>query len=46
MYQRDDFLNKLSTDIIKNHDIVCIDDLNTKGLLSNHKLAKSISDVS
>lgn len=43
---RTDFLNKLSTDIIKNHDIICIEDLNTKGLLHNHKLAKSISDVS
>ncbi|WP_394191322.1 IS200/IS605 family element RNA-guided endonuclease TnpB [Paenisporosarcina quisquiliarum] len=46
MNQRHDFLNKLSTDIIKNHDIVCIEDLNTKGMLRNHKLAKSISDVS
>ncbi len=44
--QRDDFLNKLSTEIIKNHDIVCIEDLNTKGMLRNRKLAKSISDVS
>lgn len=46
MNQRDDFLNKLSTEILKNHDIVCIEDLNTKGMLRNHKLAKSISDVS
>src|SRR5690625_1079088 len=46
MNQRDDFLNKLSTEIIKNHDIICIEDLNTKGMLRNHKLAKSISDVS
>ncbi|WP_099301812.1 IS200/IS605 family element RNA-guided endonuclease TnpB [Bacillus sp. Marseille-P3800] len=46
MNQRADFLNKLSTDIIKNHDIICIEDLHTKGLLRNHKLAKSISDVS
>ncbi|MED1013419.1 IS200/IS605 family element RNA-guided endonuclease TnpB [Bacillus mycoides] len=44
--QRDDFLNKLSTEIIKNHDIICIEDLNTKGMLRNYKLAKSISDVS
>lgn len=46
MNQRDDFLNKFSTEIIKNHDIVCIEDLNTKGMLRNHKLVKSISDVS
>jgi transposase, IS605 OrfB family, central region len=44
--QRNDFLNKLSIDIIKNHDTICIEDLNTKGMLRNHKLAKSISDVS
>ncbi|MBP1042932.1 transposase [Vagococcus sp. BWB3-3] len=44
--QRSDFLNKLSTEIIKNHDIICIEDLSTKGMLRNHKLAKSISDVS
>ena len=44
--QRTDFLNKLSTEIVKNHDSICIEDLNTKGMLRNHKLAKSISDVS
>ncbi|MFV0561359.1 MAG: IS200/IS605 family element RNA-guided endonuclease TnpB [Enterococcus sp.] len=46
MNQRTDFLNKLSTEIIKNHDIICIEALNTKGMLRNHKLARSISDVS
>ncbi|BFH63052.1 IS200/IS605 family element RNA-guided endonuclease TnpB [Paenibacillus azoreducens] len=46
MNQRTDFLNKLSTEIIKNHDVICIEDLNTKGMLRNRKLAKSISDVS
>lgn len=40
MNQRNDFLNKLITEIIKNHDIICIEDLNTKGMLRNHKLAK------
>jgi len=46
MNQRVDFLNKFSTEIIKNHDVICIEDLNTKGMLKNCKLAKSISDVS
>ena len=46
MNQREDFLNKVSTEIIKNHDIICIEDLNVKGMLRNHKLSKSISDVS
>ncbi|WP_144460788.1 IS200/IS605 family element RNA-guided endonuclease TnpB [Siminovitchia fortis] len=46
MNQRTDFLNKLSTDVIKNHDTICMEDLNTKGMMKNRKLAKSISDVS
>src|SRR5690625_68966 len=46
MNQRENFLHKLSTEIIKNHDIVCIEDLNIKGMLRNRKLAKSISGVS
>lgn len=44
--QRKDFLNKLSTTLIKNHDVICIEDLSSKNLMKNHKLAKSISDVS
>lgn len=44
--QREDFLNKLSTEIVKNHDLICIEDLNVKGMLKNKKLSKSISDVS
>ncbi len=46
MNQRTDFLNKLSTEMIKNHDMICMEDLNISGLLRNHKLAKSISDIS
>lgn len=41
-----DFLNKLSTEMINNHDVICIENLHTKGMLLNHKLAKSIYDVS
>ncbi|NGS80573.1 transposase, partial [Staphylococcus aureus] len=43
MNQRTDFLNKLSTEMIKNNDIICIEDLNKKGMFRNHKLAKSLS---
>src|SRR5690625_6936603 len=32
--QRNDYLNKLSTNIIKNHDNVCIEDLNVNGMRS------------
>ncbi|MGF7535118.1 IS200/IS605 family element RNA-guided endonuclease TnpB [Bacillus mexicanus] len=44
--QRQDFLHKLSTDLVKNHDVIVIEDLHTEGMLKNRKLSKSISDVS
>lgn len=44
--QRRDFLQKLSTQIINENNIICIEDLQVKNMVKNHKLAKSISDVS
>ncbi len=44
--QRQDFLQKLSTELIRENDIICIEDLQVKNMLQNHKLARSISDVS
>lgn len=44
--QRKDFLHKTSSELIKNHDSICIEDLNIKGMLKNHKLAQAITDVS
>ena len=44
--QRKDFLHKLSTEIIKTNDIVCIEDLQVKNMIKNHKLSRSIADVS
>ena len=43
---RRDFLHKLSTNLVKNHDVICIEDLSSKNLMKNCKLAKSIGDVS
>lgn len=42
---RRDFLQKLSTELINNNDIICIEDLQTSNMIKNHKLAKSIADV-
>lgn len=42
---RIDYLHKVSTDIVKNHDIICIEDLAVKNLMKNHKLAQAFSDV-
>lgn len=44
--QRKNFLQKLSTEIIQNNDVICIEDLQVKNMIKNHKLAQSITDVS
>lgn len=44
--QRNDMLHKLSTDIVRQNDIICIEDLSPKNMVKNHKLAKAISDAS
>ncbi|HBF8554103.1 TPA: transposase, partial [Clostridioides difficile] len=44
--QRNDFLKKLSTKLIKENDIICIEDLQVKNMIKNHKLSRLISDVS
>lgn len=43
---RTDYLQKISTEIIKNHDVIGIEDLQVKNMVQNHKLAKVISEVS
>jgi putative transposase len=43
--QRKDFLHKVSYEIVKNHDLICMESLNVKGMIRNHKLAKHIADV-
>lgn len=44
--QRNDFLQKQSTILIRENQTICIEDLHIKNLVRNHKLAKSISSVS
>lgn len=44
--QRKDFLQKLSTQLVKENDIICIEDLQIKNMIKNHKLAQAIADVS
>ena len=44
--QRNDFLQKLSTTLVRENQIICVEDLNVSGMVKNHKLARSISDVS
>ena len=42
---RKDFLHKLSTNLVKTYDIICIENLNIKGFMKSN-LAKSFQDVS
>ena len=44
--QRNDFLQKQSTMLVRENQTICIEDLNVKGMLHNHKLARAISSVS
>ena len=44
--QRKDFLHKTSSELIKNHDNLAIEDLAVSNMVKNHKLAQSISDSS
>jgi len=43
--QRNDFLHKLSTRIIRENQAVALEDLNVAGMVTNRKLARSISDA-
>ena len=43
---RNDFLQKQSTMLVRENQTICIEDLNVKGMIRNHKLAKSIASVS
>jgi len=44
--QRNDFLHKVSTRIVRENQTVCVEDLNISGMMKNHKLARAIADVS
>lgn len=43
---RTDYLHKISTYIVKNHDIIGMEDLSVSNMLKNHHLAKAINEVS
>jgi putative transposase len=43
--QRDDFLHKLSRYYVDHYEFIAVEDLSIRGMLRNHKLSSSISDV-
>lgn len=44
--QRRDSMQKLTTELVRKYDTICIEDLNVSGMLKNHHLAKIVSDAS
>ena len=43
--QRNDFLHKLSAHLVRKYDVICLEDLNVKGMEQNHHLARAIQGV-
>jgi putative transposase len=46
VHQREDFSQKLSTKIINENQVICLETLKVKNMIQNHKLALSIADAS
>lgn len=44
--RRRDYIHKFTVRIVRENQTVCVEDLNVKGMQSNHNLAKSIGSVS
>ena len=44
--KRKDYLHKITTELVRNYDVIVIEDLKAKNLLKNHHLAKSIANNS
>lgn len=43
---RKDYLHKISTELINENQIICLEDLKVSNMMKNHNLAKAISEVS
>ena len=43
--QRKDWLHKITTYLIRSYDVIALEDLNVRGMVKNHNLAKSITNV-
>ena len=43
---RIDYLHKCSISLVRRYDTICIEDLNVKGMVRNHRLARAITDAS
>ena len=41
-----DYLHKLTTDLVRRYDTICLENLNVEGMMKNNNLAKSIQSAS
>lgn len=44
--KRKDYLDKITTDLVRRYDVIVIEDLKVKNMLKNHKLARAIQEQS
>lgn len=44
--QRRDAMHKITTELVRSYDVICVEDLVPKNMVRNHKLAKCIFDAS
>jgi putative transposase len=42
---RKDWLDKITTGLVRRFDVLCIEDLNVRGMMQNHRLARAIGDA-
>lgn len=42
---RKDFLHKLTTELVRKFDVICLEDLNVKGMMKNRRLSRAIHDL-
>ena len=42
---RKDFLHKVTTKLVSENDIICVEDLNVSGMMKNRCLSKAVADV-
>ena len=43
--QRNDAIHKMTTQLVRSNDIICIEDLSSKNMMKNHKLALHVADA-
>ena len=39
-----DYIHKITNELVRNYDVIKVEDLNIKGMMKNHKLAEAISE--